>query len=555
MQAVARYSGSGGGVPPGITFAESQVYTLDVWHLGRALSGQWMSRAWLVFRQAGRKIAIDFNAEGQGANCVTWNASCAGAVRGTATLASGNRTAIEVAQAAVTAMQALGVTGVVRVGARVTIAGATDLVIGPSMTIDEDQRGMYGRERVDYGGGTSTPPSYGAAVNGTVSTHIQSGGTSGRITGIYILSTQGTRVGPMRMGIAIGPAYSPSPGAFSSGLEGTAANNGALYYLALPEPMTMDSARDYWITFRTNLAANILVETRIFAAVPTGRGELGANESNVIDTTASADPTALIYSGVGQTYAPVANFNGAAYTAVGYTFELPNASGDYVGDGAGDTLNGFHGDFDTGTPSTFGPTVIDGITDTPRLRIPWSPCRIRRIEQGCAAISSTEDFGFALYDCSASNPAVYPFNVAPTLIATIGPINASPGPGYKGYDCDIELVGVTVLGMCSLGGNRDGTIPATTITIVFTAPGAQVAWLNGWVDARNAWDDMVVERGGLGVNAQYVTQPGGMPFGNPSATFPATFQLAPPAGGTADSTGSNHPRIRQRITHAGMVAS
>ena len=536
-----------------ITFPSSELFDINVFNLARGLCPARMSRAYFGITQNSTNFAFDFTHAGQGANCVTWNSNVAGYTRANIALSSGAKTAIEVATAAVVALEAAGVTGVSRIDATVYIVGATNLVTGAAMTTDENIRGMYGRQRTDFGTGTATAPFF-SAVNATASVHVTTKATAGRILGVYLLSTNGARTGSMRMGFATGPAYAVSPTAFSAGQEGLATLNGNVALLLFPEPIAAPASVDRWMIWKTNTAAAWGVETRIFAATPTGRGDLTANESILLDTTV-VNPAVNIFDGSGN-YTRAGVAVGAAYGAVGYIFEEPTA-GNYYGDGSLRTFVGYHGAYNAGTPSTdIGPTILDGLADTPRTPLySFSNARLVAFEQGANAVAVTEDFGVTPYDCSASTPSVYPMSPAPTRVATIGRLNASTGAGYKRVECDIQLTNVSTLGMFSMAGNIDASIPATTITIVYTPqagwspnPGTWNAWLNGWVDDRATWDDMIVERGGLGVNCQYLTIPGDMPAGAPATDGPSTFDT----NGT-DNTQGNHPRVRNELYSPGVA--
>lgn len=538
-----------------ITLCGSQVYTTEMMNVSRALGPAQLSRAYFWFTRDGILYVVDYTHQGQGADPRSWNPSLVGATRIQVSLASGTRSATEVAMATAAALTA-ALIPVVRDGARLRIFGATGLTVAPSMTVDESRRGMWGAQRVDFGGPPSTAPSF-PAVNGTVGVHVTSQATAGRILGVYYISSSGARTGNMRLGVANGPAYSTTPGAMSGGVDGVATRNGNLYVVWFSEPVDCAASVSKWLFYKTNTASSTNVAVRPHGSTPVGNGDLTVGQQIVIDATVT-DPAISIFSG--GTYTPTTSSNAAVYAAIGYIYELPTG-GLYVGSGGFETRVGFHGAFNAGTPSTTGPTVLDGLADTPRQPLPWSGCRIRGARQACAAISATEDFGYIFYDFSATNPAVYPLNAAAPLLGFVGAINAPIGAGYKEFACDFDATGVTQIGMLSNGGNRDGSIPATTITISFTAPGAAGAWLDGWVDDGRTWDDMVPERGGYGNNAQYLTLPGAMPFGNPgfipanNTNRPPLFLTAPPAGGTPDGTASNHPRIAWTMFLQGMIAA
>jgi hypothetical protein len=523
-----------GPAPLEITFPESIVYPIDVFHLGRGLVGNSISRAYFGLTQDGVNYAVDFD-HGQTADCTAWNSSLSGYDRASASLTAGAKTGAEVAAAAQTALEGLGVTGITRDGDTLSIEGASDFIAGASMTDDESRRGMWGRQRVDFGSAGVTAPSY-TAVNATVAAHITTPATAGRVLGVYILSSNGARTGSLRMGYAAGPAYSTAPGAFSAGQEGLVTRNGDVAILLFPQPIAMPASSDRWIFWKTNTAAAWGVETRLHTATPPGRGDLTVNERVIVDLT-QVNPAVNIFTA--GAYTMTASTTGQAYGAVGLIYELPT-DGDYYGDGGVETWNGFHGAYNANVDgagvSTTGPTILDGLADTVRFGIPWD-CQVTELRQ------------------AANAGDAYPADPAPTLLLGLGPINASTGAGYKTFQLEtpLELSGVTRLALFSTAGNRDGSIPATTITICFTpraGAGATNAWLNGWIDDGRTWDDFVPERGGLGINQQYLTVPGGMPFGDPDPDYPETFVVD-----ATDTTAENHPRVAVKLRRRGIRSS
>jgi hypothetical protein len=536
-----------------IVFPESGLHEITVFNLARGLVAARMSRAYFGFTQGATNYAFDFTHAGQGADC-TVNTNVATYTRANIALSAGAKTAIEVATAAEVALGIAGVAGVSRVDNIVYVVGATGLVTGAAMSTDENVRGMYGRQRTDFGSAPATQPFF-SAVNGTVSAHITSKNAAGRVLGVYILNSNGTRSGSMRMGFATGPAYSTTPAAFSDGQEGLVTRNGNVALLVFPEPISIAAAQDRWIIWKTNAAAAWGVETRLFAGTPVGNGDLTVNERVIIDATVTNPAVAIFTAGA---YTVTSSATGQAYAAVGYIFEEPDGEGNYYGDGSLRTFIGRHGVYNQGTPSTdIGPTVLDGLADTPRMVLPgpWANSRLVAFEQGANAVSATEDFGVSAYDCSDSDPAVYPYDVVPTRIARIGRLNASTGAGYKRVEMDIQLSNVSVLGMFSTAGNIDGSIPATTITIVYcprAGAGGTNAWLNCWVDARASWDDRIPERGGLGVNGQYVQTAGALPFGDPDQDGP-TGPPDPMVTDVTDFTGENQPIVRTEHYISGIA--
>jgi hypothetical protein len=568
MRGLARFERTAQGAPTlPVTLTRSQVYEISIANACRGMIGGKLSRATWGFEQRGRRFAVYYRHQGSTANSTQWNATFAGYEPVLVQLADGDRTDVEVAEATRVALLAAGAAGITRVGGSLAIAYGTNKIIGPAMTENEAERGMYGAQRSDFGTGTATLPVF-FALDGELTTHVQHENAEGRIIALYVIATAGARTGNLRMAISNGPAFALNPGPLTDVIEGLAVRGTDTYIFILPEPMSAAALANKYITLMTNAAAGIQVSTRPFAANPVGAGNLTVGEANIYDTTSPHNPDTDRVGNASGVYTPIVASNANVYTAVGYIFERPDASGDYYGRGNIRTKVGYHGVAGTGG-ATFGPTVLDGLSDTPRLSIPasWRTATVVEGAQGAANVGPLEDFGYAFYDCSASNPAVYPFNVAPTRLQVIGPIGAQAGAGFKTFVCNVPLAGISVLGMNSVAGNLDGSIPATVITIVFTpqagagATAGTNAWLLGWIDDRETWDDMVPERGGLGVNAQYVTVPGGMPAGNPygfgsiilGAVWPALFLTAPPAGGAPDLTGTNHPQIYVILEEDGIT--
>jgi len=535
-----------------IVFPESDLHAITVFNLARGLVAGRLSRAYFGFTWQGTNYCFDFTHAGQGADC-TVNTNVSGYTRANIALSAGARTAAEVATAVVTALGVAGITGVSRVDDTVAIVGATGLVTGAAMSTDENIRGMYGRQRTDFGSAPATARLY-SPVNGTAMSHTLSKNTAGRVLGVYILSSNGVRANAMRMGFANGPAYSTGGVALSNVQEGLVTRNGDVAAYIFPTPITIAAAQDRWIIWKSN-ANSWGVETRLFASTPVGNGDLTVNEGVLVDVT-QVNPAVNIGDGSGN-YTRAGSGAGGAYAAVGYIFEEP-VNGNYYGDGSLRTFVGFHGAYNAGTPATdIGPTILDGLSDTPRLVLPgpWANSRLVAFEQGANAVSATEDFGVSAYDYSGVDNTVYPADPPPPRIARIGRLNASTGPGFKRVEMDIQLTDVSVLGMFSTAGNIDGSIPATTITIVYTpraGAGGTNQWLNNEINSRTTWDDMTVERGGLGVNAQLVSISAvGLPYGDPDQDGP-TGPPDPMIVDGDDFTGENHPRVRTEHYIAGM---
>lgn len=530
-----------------LQFVGSIVYPQDTFHLRSALIGGSLSRAWASVVVGGTRYVGSFRHEGSGANAVTWNSSLAGAEHAYVDLDDGEVTAEEAAAAWASEINTLAGINCTVNGSQVFVPNGSDILIGAAMEPDETLRGMRGFQRSNFGGAPSTATTYGP-VNGTGSVHLTAPASTGRIIGVYAFDTTGS--GAMRMGIADGPAYSTTPAAFSNGQEGlTTLSAGGLRLLILSEPQAMSANANKWISFRASGGTEAMGIRNHVGSTPTGQGDLVTNERLLVSQTTS-NPATPIYTAGAYTHAnPAAGSPFQVYTAVGFLYEIPTA-GEYVGDGGLARWIGFHGPNNMGTPVTLGAAEgLDELSDTMRMPIPWD-CSILAYRQSLANNAADEDVGLAFYDWTGIDISVYPAPAQAPLLLASGPMGASPGAGMKRFDLPEPLVlsGVSMVGVAATCGNVDGVTPIDTIAVFADEEGAAGAWLTGWVDQATQWSDQA-DRGGNGVNTQYLAIPGNQPFGDPTPDWPDPFQ--PHA---TDFTAGNQPRTSILVRRYGMSA-
>lgn len=515
-----------GGTRPTITYrvTESRIYTINRWHMRRALVGGWLARECFGFTSNGTQYGVDFAHGGSSADC-TQNASLASATRIAVTLGSGDQTATQAATSIAAAIEA-ATTCTVTLGTPyttdgvecvdITITGATDLWTPPLMNFaHEAERGMWGVQRTDYGtGNTGTS----AAVGATASYHFTAPSFAHRCVGAYAITTGGAA--DLRMGVATGPAYSTTPAAFSDGVEanaGQASSDGTR--VAIFGAVTKTSAQDVWVTWRGTATATI--RTRSHGSSPVGNGDAVVGE-RILSNATPTDPATAIYTAGAYTHSAPSTFT--AYPAVGYLYERTDGNGDYYSTSNVRTYDGYHRALST-DGTTGIPTVLDDIHESFRRRVPW-PCRVgENVYFDLANNTSGEDGYFEIYDWTAASSlsSVAPTGSIPKLLDH-GRCNASTGGGRK----TITTTGVVadtddVVAPSWHWGRVDRALPLTTVTTRYDAPGAAAAYLTGWgawtVREGSEWCDMTDsgEPQGLGlrgVDCQYLAQStGDMPVG------------------------------------------
>jgi hypothetical protein len=525
------------------TVPDVDVFPADLFHLRRGLVGSTASRQAGAFTWNGTNYAFDTTHQGSGADCTsatTGNASMQGRTRINVSLSSGAKTGAEWATAIAAALVAAGVTTATSDGATVRIPGGSDLFFGGAY--DESRRGLQGRRRHRFATGT---PQY-TAVNATVGVHTPAPASAGRIIGVYILDTSGTRSGSIRLGIANGPTYSIADKAMTDGVEGLGTRTGDLVLLPLATPMAFAAGQDKWVLYRTNAAAAWNVGIRAHGSNPVGNGDLVVGESIIIQTTLSNPATAIFTAG---NYTLVASTSATTYAAVGYVFEQPDDDGDYYGDASLASWVGWRLPFNEGTPTPIAAATLATINDTPRFPVPWTGTRLTFSRSAKGNNAADEDFGIGLYDMSAVTISAFPLDQPAPLIESIRPMGASAGAGYAVYEWPdpVDLTGITRIGRFLCAGNVDGVTPPDTISVLADA----ITSTTGWVDQRE-WDDST-DVGGYGTNMQYVGASGttDMPVGDPSpAVSPDPYDTD-----ATDTNLDNVPRAAEFYERAGFTVA
>lgn len=530
------------------TFPASVVYPIDDFHLRNALVGTSMSRAWVSFIQGSTRYAFDATSNGSGANCVTWNASLAGASRYNVALTSGARTGEQNATEFEAAIIAAGVTGVSRVGATVTIAPASGALRGAAMTYDTSLRGIWGMQRDQFG--TASSANANGNMGGTGSIHVTGPASAGRIIGVYMRAGGTANV---RLGVANGPAYSTTPAAFSGGTEalGTrGAVDTSLVAALFSEPQAMGAAAEKWVSFRGVGGGDPTLRYRGHAATPEGNGDLPASEQLLFSTTTS-NPATDIYTAGAYTHGAEAGPY-SIYAFVGFIYEIP-VDGEYVGDGGNYVGIGTHVTATAGGPTATIAADMDAETFGMRHPIPWD-CDVIAVDVSVAASAADEDLGLAFYDFG---DVVAPSVLGATLLRDVGPYGVN-GTGYQRHTLatPLPVTAGTILGVYFNAGNDDGVTATDTISVNYDPDTAAAEyWSTAWIDNGRAWNDMdPYGGGGYGQETEYRTQSalgGQMPEADPSATWPDPFVV----DASDDNSVRNHLRHRIYVQRDGIESS
>lgn len=407
-------------------------------------------------------------------------------------LGSSSRSASYVASAVVTALDGAGVSGASAVGATVTIASASNLTIPPTVdTTDTSLRGMWGGQRDDWGdGGAGQALNQNGGTGGTGSVHLGQVGTAGRILAVYLWTRTDTAAMVTRLMASTGPVYSTSPGAMTLLAQGTASIQG--FGGLVTEAVAFGATDRIWAQYASD-TATAGIRYRAHGATPVGRGQIGAGEALIWDTTRSASSATVF----GSTYTPTADATYNIYVMIGVAFELPDAEGNYPANGSltlriGDQ----HPDPDHGTQFDVDPSIIDGETTHHRQDVlPWTDSEIVSATRTIGNTAAGEDCRAALYDVPDLD---FPGTTPASLIADLGPMGMTAGTGNRAVTLTLDtpvLVGSDVLTgpYWSLGFNYctdDGDPLVTMVLPVFldAVPGDS-GWLNCWEDGRGTWHD------------------------------------------------------------------
>lgn len=534
------------------TFVGSEVCPGDCFHLRRALVGGTLSRNWVSWVRGGTRYVVSFRHQGSGANPVTWETALAGATHAYCDLASGARTAAQVATAFAATAAALDGGTWVPVGAGVSSSGASSpLVAGDMDETTNATRGKWGMQR-DLGwlDGSTSNGNMGA----TGGVHVPSPGT-GRVLGLYIRADGG---GNIRLGLGRGPAYAADPGPIDVLAQGvaTAVDNNQLGVVLFSEPIAIDAADSLWIIIRGE-ASQLLR----FRDVANGGGDLIDSEfliwSALTGNPATAYGATIDLGGGGGPFDLRAH--------VGLIYELPT-SGAYRNN-AIRTWWGYQGAATAGTFDATDPA--DMVDETVTFRAPIATTlrtgSLVQIRQAVGARSAGDDLGVGLYDEDPGDIGQFPHLVAPPLLQSLGPFGVSAANQYNTHmlASPQSLSGIEALGIAYNCG-RAGGAAATTLQFLYNEDAGGLPNTNHWLDDGRAWSDWVDE-GSYGdpqsgttptQRTEYQTRTSNgstMPAGDPTDAWPNPFQVD--SSGTPDAAPLNVPRGAFLIVCPGITAS
>lgn len=475
------------------TVPGSDLFPRDMFHARRGLLGGTLARHWLAFTYGGGLHVVDISHGGSSANPIAFVASLAAATRHTVALPSSSRTAAQVATAIVAQLVADGLPATAD-DSLVTIQGASNLVIPPAVDMtDTSLRGMWGLQRDDWGeGGAGQTLNQNGGTGGTGSVHLGQVGTAGRILGVYLWTRTDTVPTVVRLGASTGPAYSTSPTAMTLLASATATIQG--FGGAVFEAVGFGASAHLWAHYRSD-TATAGIRYRQHAASPVGRGQLGAGEQLLWDTTTSASAA----TSFGSSYTPTVDATYGIYVAIGVVFELPDGSGNYPANGSlvariGDQSD----DPDHGTQYDAGPAILSGETTHQRnVKLPWSAVEATEISRVVGDTASGEDCRAAFYSWTDTN---HPSTTPADLIADLGRIGVTAGTGNRRITLSlatpVDVSSDAVAGdWWSLGFNyttSDGSAISTlTLPVFLDGVSGDSGWLNCWEDDREAWHDNV----------------------------------------------------------------
>lgn len=471
-----------------LTFPGSDLLPVDEFHLRRALVGGTLSRAWVSFMVGATRYVVSIRHNGSGANPIPWVAALTGATHVEVSLPASAQTGAQVATAVAVALTGAGVAST-RVGAQLSLASAHTLLEAPMMTTDESLRGMWGAQRLNYGGND-----FGAqqgATGGTGSVHLTNPG-AGRVLGVYIRGGSGMQP---RLAYGVGPAYSTDPGAITirgQGRVSAPVNNADLAFVLFTEPVTLGAGESVWVVFRENAGT---LTYRSHGQTPEGNADAVSGERLIWDTTASTDPTVAIAA----SYDPTANNTFTIYPHIGLIYERGPT---YPGRGNISTIIGCHRD--TADSAADGGTVAQTLTSEMvdeavgfRLALPnWTDARLTQLAIALSAWSAAEDVGAALYQFG---DIAIPSAASNALLRSIGPLGTT-GTGWNVHTLASPVpVGVgdlgsnPIVGVFVNAGARNGAGTLGTLRILFDDenPNGTESWPTLWGDDGRQWDDRI----------------------------------------------------------------
>lgn len=370
----------------------SDLYALDQDHFLRGLIGGTLARCWVSFRQGGTLYAPNFGHGGSSADPTVFVSALAAATAILVDLGTAARSADDVAQDFVDDCSAAGVTGISRVGATITIAGASDLTIPPNVdTTNTAERGMRGAVRDDWGDIGGSPNTTGG-TDSTVSVHLgvlgSALGRSGRVIAVGAWGAadlgQGG-VGP-NMQASTGPVYSLSPTAMTrigagriptTMPTGPSAAEGGTCSVAVIAAGAFTATDNVWVHLQCHGAGVGGIRYRAHGRTPVGRGTVALNQRMIVDTTVTDDATL----GLPDPYTPTVDSDFAIYGSLFVVVEFPDASGNYYADGRMVYRYGDHNpDRLHGTQTIAPPATLDIETTHHRELFPqWTEVEITHV--------------------------------------------------------------------------------------------------------------------------------------------------------------------------------
>lgn len=473
----------------------------------RGLVGGTLARCWVAATIDGALTVIDFTHAGSFADPTVYVPSLAAATRIQVDLGSSSMTADDVTSAMIAALAAEGIDASAEDVSdpdgrwALTISNATTPVTPTSVDLtDTTLRGMWGLQRDDWGTGAEGQDLNGdGGTGGTGTVHLGQIGTAGRIIGVYLWSrTDGVPM-VVRLGASSGPAYSASPGSMTLLAQGTESIQG--FGTVVTGAAAFDATDEIWAHYRSNTAGTAGIRFRTHGQTPVGRGQQGAGQVLVWDTTASAASGTAF----GATYTPTVDATFNIYTAIGVIYEIPDGDGNYHADGSLTLRIGDQNpDPEHGTQFQAGPEFLTGETTHHRSR--WledTYLNLIEVWRTVSAIAADEDSRASIYDFADLD---FPSTTPATLVADLGRMEiASAGANQCVLATPIAL-GSEVLGLnriISLGFNyiRNGGSLATYTLPVYLSVAGDSAWLDCWEDDRRWWHDDIPGASGRGYSA------------------------------------------------------
>lgn len=527
----ARIREESGGIPTPeaqtvtLSVPSSDLYAADLFNARRGLVGGTLARQWFSWTSGAGTRVVDFAHNGSSADPTVFVPALAAATRTSVDLGGVVRTAEEVAQAVVDALDGDGLVAT-RDGADVTIEDASDLVIPPSVDMtDTSLRGMWGLQRDNWGTGAEGQNlNQNGGTTGTGSIHLGPLGTTGRVIGTYLWTRTDAGM-DVRIAASTGPSYSVAPGEMTILGEGEFTGLIGLGVTTF-EAQAVGAAEDLWAQYRGDNGGG--VRFRAQGETPVGRGQQGLNQVLVWDTTAD-DSAGTAF---GATYTPTADTTFGIYVAIGVIFEIPDGSGNYPANGALSLRIGDHND-DPAHGTQFLANAAQLIGENTHQRFQWvnmTELNLTSITRVVDDIAAIEDSRGALYQWTDLD---FPSTVPADLVVDLGLMGLTPAGAGTAQTLTLGTpvpVGAETLGndaIISLGFNYVTTtgVPLATYTLpVFLTTVGDDYWGDAWTDDRETWHDNIdgaSDRGyAAGVQEYRQRNVVGSPITSTSETWP-----------------------------------